>query len=324
MMERIKAPFTELVLSDLSKVEARMRETPPGTDPNLKVAIKQLLSSGGKRLRPTLALLSGEMLGAEKQRIINLAAAIEMLHTATLVHDDLIDGALVRRGNPTLNAKWSSGATVLSGDFIFARAAHLAAETKSLELMLRFAEVLMVMVNGEITQLFGTSSGDIRKDYFIRIYEKTASLFEVAAHGASLLSDCDAELRQEMKSFGYEVGMAFQIVDDILDFIGEEEKVGKPIGNDLRQGLLTLPAIRYFEAHPDDPIREKILNGKSGWEKELEEIIQRIVRSGAIDESFEEAQDFISSAQNRLSRIPPSEKRDALIDLANYIVQRPF
>ncbi|OGO17085.1 MAG: hypothetical protein A2Z14_09340 [Chloroflexi bacterium RBG_16_48_8] len=323
-MERTIASFTELVLSDLSKVEKRMGETPPGVDPNLKAAIKQLLSSGGKRLRPTLTLLSGEMLNADPQRIIPLAAAIEMLHTATLVHDDLIDGALLRRGNPTLNAQWSAGATVLTGDFIFARAAHLAAETRSLELMRIFAEKLMVMVNGEITQFFRTSTGNIRKDYFNRINEKTASLFEVATHGASLLSDCEEELRQEMKAIGYEVGMAFQIVDDILDFTGNQEKVGKPVGSDLRQGLLTLPAIRYFEVHPEDPAREIILNGRSQSENELDEVIQRIRDSNAIHESFDEAQDFITSARKRLSQMPPGEKREALFDLADYIVQRPF
>jgi geranylgeranyl pyrophosphate synthase len=323
-MERTIAPFTELVLSDLIKVEERMRETPLGVDPNLKAAIKQLLSSGGKRLRPTLALLSGEMLGADPQKVITLAAAIEMLHTATLVHDDLIDGALLRRGNPTLNAQWSAGATVLTGDFIFARAAQLAAETGSLELMRIFAQKLMVMVNGEITQLFGTSSGNIRKDYFNRIYEKTASLFEVATHGAALLSNCDEKLRQEMKAFGYEVGIAFQIVDDILDFTGDQEKVGKPVGSDLRQGLLTLPAIRYFEVHPEDPATDNIFNGRSDGESDLEEVIQRIKNSDAINESFEEARDFISSARNRLSQMPPGVKRDALFDLADYAVQRPF
>jgi geranylgeranyl pyrophosphate synthase len=324
MMERILTPFTELVLSDLYKVEKRMREIPPDVDPNLKIAISQLLSSGGKRLRPTLTLLSGEMLGADPERTINLAAAIEMLHTATLVHDDLIDGALLRRGNPTLNAQWSASATVLSGDFIFARAAYLAAETGSLELMRIFAETLMIMVNGEIAQLFGTSSDNIRKDYFNRIYEKTASLFQVATHGASLLSDCDEPLRQEMKAFGYELGIAFQIVDDILDFTGDQEKVGKPVGNDLRQGLLTLPAIRYFEAHPEDPLIIKISNGKSGQENELDELIEKIINSEAIQESLEEARDFISSARNRLAHAPSGEKRDALYDLADFTVQRPF
>jgi geranylgeranyl pyrophosphate synthase len=323
-MERIIAPFTELVLSDLHKVETRMREIPPDVNPNLEAAIKQLLSSGGKRLRPTLTLLSGEMLGADPERTINLAAAIEMLHTATLVHDDLIDGAFLRRGNPTLNAKWSAGATVLSGDFIFARAAYLAAETGSLELMRIFAEKLMVMVNGEIGQLFWTGSGNIRKDYFNRIYEKTASLFEVATHGASLLSDCNDALRQEMKAFGYEVGIAFQIVDDILDFTGDQEKVGKPVGNDLRQGLITLPAIRYFETHPEDHILDKILNSRSESEDELDELIERINNSEAIDESFEEARDFISSARNRLTHAPSGEKRDALFDLADFTIQRPY
>jgi geranylgeranyl pyrophosphate synthase len=323
-MERTIAPFTELVLSDLLKVEERMRETPPGVDPNLKAAIKQLLGSGGKRLRPTLTLLSGEMLGAKPEKIITLAAAIEMLHTATLVHDDLIDGALLRRGNPTLNAQWSTSATVLSGDFIFARAAQLAAETGSLELMHIFAEELMVMVNGEITQLFGTTSGNIRKDYFNRIYEKTASLFEVATHGASLLSECDGRLRQEMKAFGYEIGIAFQIVDDILDFTGDPEKVGKPVGSDLHQGLLTLPAIRYFEAHPEDRAKSRILSGEAGDGDELDDIIHKIRNSEAIDESFEEAQEFIASAQNRLLQMPANEKRDALSDLANYSIQRPF
>lgn len=323
-MERTIAPFTELVINDLHEVEARMRETSPDLDPNLRVAIQQLLSSGGKRLRPTLTLLSGEMLEADRNKIITLAAAIEMLHTATLVHDDLIDESLLRRGNPTLNAQWSAGATVLTGDFIFARAAYLAAETGSLELMKIFAEKLMVMVNGEITQLFRTSSGNIRKDYFNRIYDKTASLFEVATHGASLLSNCDDRLREEMKALGYEIGMAFQIVDDILDFTGDQEKVGKPVGSDLRHGVITLPAIRYFEAHPGDPAHEGIFDGRSLGGDDLEDLIQRISNSNAIDESFNEARDFISSARDRLSQMPPGVKRDALIDLADYIIQRPF
>ncbi len=323
-MEQIVAPFTELVISDLHKVEACMRETSPDVDPNLRLAIKQLLGSGGKRLRPTLTLISGAMLKADRQKTITLAASIEMLHTATLVHDDLIDGALLRRGTPTLNAKWSPGATVLTGDFVFARAAHLAAQTGSLELMKIFAEVLMVMVNGEITQLFGMTSGDIRKDYFNRIYEKTASLFEVSTYGAALLSDCDEALRQEMKSLGYEVGMAFQIVDDILDFTGDQEKVGKPVGSDLRMGIITLPTIRYFEAHPTDPSQEGLFNGKLQNGDEMEALIHKIRKSNAIDESFEEARQFIYSARERLSIMPPGEMRDALVDLTDYIIQRPF
>ena len=323
-MERTLAPFSELIVNDLHEVEALMRETSGNVDPNLKAAIMQLLSSGGKRLRPTLTLLSGAMLNAEPKRTITLAAAIEMLHTATLVHDDLIDGSFLRRGNPTLNSNWSAGATVLTGDYIFARAAHLAAETGSIRLMKIFAEKLMVMVNGEINQLFGTSTGDIRKDYFNRIYEKTASLFEVATYGSALLSDCSDVLHEEMRAFGYEVGLAFQIVDDILDFTGEEKKVGKPVGSDLRQGLVTLPTIIYFESYPFDPAQSRILNGDSFEDEELDEIIKRIQNSDATELAITEARNFITSARKRLPLMPPGTYRDALFDLADYIVQRPF
>jgi len=324
IMERTIAPFSKLILSDLYDVEVLMRETSDKLDPNLKAAIKQLLSSGGKRLRPTLTLLSGAMVGANQRKTITLAAAIEMLHTASLVHDDLIDGAFLRRGNPTLNANWSAGATVLTGDYVFARAAHLAAETESLELMKIFAEKLMVMVNGEITQLFGTSTGDIRKDYFNRIYEKTASLFEVATYGTALLSDCSDVLHEEMRAFGYEVGIAFQIVDDILDFTGDQEKVGKPVGSDLRQGLMTLPTIIYFESYSFDPAQARVLSGERFEEQELEEIIQRIRNSDATELALTEARSFITSARKRLPLMPPGTYRDALFDLADYIVQRPF
>jgi len=324
IMERTITPFSELVVSDLYDVEVLMRDTSGKVDPNLKAAINQLLSSGGKRLRPSLTLLSGAMLGAERIRTITLAAAIEMLHTATLVHDDLIDGSFLRRGIPTLNANWSAGATVLTGDFVFARAAHLAAETGSVELMKLFAEKLMVMVNGEITQLFGTSTGDIRKDYFNRIYEKTASLFEVATHGAALLSECSEVLHEEMRAFGYEVGIAFQIIDDILDFIGDQDKVGKPVGSDLRHGLVTLPTIIYFESYPFDPAEKRILNGDSLKEQEFDDIITRIRNSDATELAITEARSFINSARKRLPLMPPGTYRDALFDLADYIVQRPL
>jgi geranylgeranyl pyrophosphate synthase len=264
------------------------------------------------------------MLGADPQRSITLAAAIEMLHTATLVHDDLIDGAFLRRGTPTLNSNWSAGATVLTGDYVFARAAYLAAETGSLELMKIFAEKLMVMVNGEIGQLFGTSTGDIRKDYFNRIYEKTASLFEVATHGAALLSDCSDVLHEEMRAFGYEVGIAFQIVDDILDFTGDQEKVGKPVGSDLRQGLVTLPTIIFFESYPFDPAQPRILTGERFEEDEIDDLIQKIRNSDATELAITEARNFVTSARKRLPLMPPGTYRDALFDLADYIVQRPF
>jgi geranylgeranyl pyrophosphate synthase len=323
-MERTIETFTERVQGDLLEVEELMRKTADEINPNLIAAIDHLLASGGKRVRPILTLIAGAMLGAPRESSIMLAAAIEMLHTATLIHDDLIDGALLRRGNPTLNAQWSPGATVLTGDYVFARAAHLAAETGSLRLMKIFAEKLMIIVNGEITQLFGHSSGDLREDYFERIYAKTASLFEVAAQGPALLSDSGEDVAEEMKIFGYEVGIAFQIVDDILDFTGDQEKVGKPVANDLRQGILTLPTLRYIESTPDDPLLNNILKGHPYSREEFNGLLSRIRNSDAIIQALDEARSHARSAQGRLIKMPNGSDRDALHELAEYVVQRPL
>jgi geranylgeranyl pyrophosphate synthase len=162
------------------------------------------------------------MLGADEERLITLGAALELLHTATLVHDDLIDGSLLRRGMPTLNARWSPAATVLTGDFMFGRAAKLAAEVDHLPLMRFFAETLAVIVNGELAQMF-TSRGLIsRENYYRRIYAKTASLFEMCSRAAALISPTDEGMVEAMRDFGYQIGMAFQIVDDVLDFTGDQ------------------------------------------------------------------------------------------------------
>ena len=176
-----------------------------GHHAELKTALDHLLSSGGKRIRPAVALLTGGMLGADPDRLITLAAAIELLHTATLVHDDLIDGSLLRRGNPTLNAHWTPAATVLTGDFIFARAAKLAAETDSVEVMRLFSETLSTIVNGEITQMFGGRNSVRREDYFKRIYAKTASMFELATAAAAVLSPLYDEVINAVQKYGHTV-----------------------------------------------------------------------------------------------------------------------
>src|SRR5574340_107402 len=155
-----------------------MRSQAEGHHPDLRAALDHLVASGGKRIRPTLTILTGRMLGADEDRTVTLAAAIELLHTATLVHDDLIDGSLLRRGIPTLNSKWSPAATVLTGDFIFASAANMATRTNSLEVMGIFSRTLMTIVNGEVNQLFTSHCSTDINDYYHRIYAKTASLFE--------------------------------------------------------------------------------------------------------------------------------------------------
>jgi geranylgeranyl pyrophosphate synthase len=323
-METQTATFFELVQPNLERVEARMRQPPDDPHPDLEAAIDHLLGSGGKRIRPILVLLSGGMLNASVDNTIILASAIEMLHTATLIHDDLIDGSMLRRGIPTLNTQWSPGATVLTGDYIFARAAHLAAEIGSKELMRIFARALMTIVKGEISQLFGTRHGDERQDYFYRIHAKTASLFEVATEGAAILSGSESDVITDMRALGYNLGIAFQIVDDVLDFVSESRDVGKPVANDLRQGLITLPTLCYIEA---DGRRSKLregLRGKSLDEPEIAELIQEIRSSDAIDRAMEEAETFITRSNQILEAMPESPEREALHDLARYIIHRTY
>ena len=316
------ATFFDRVRPLLPEVEARMRAGGGRHQPEIDAAVEQILSSGGKRLRPILALLTGEMLGAEVEPTVRMAAAIEMLHTATLVHDDLIDGSLLRRGFPTLNARWTPGATVLTGDYVFARAAELAAQTGSLTLMEMFARTLMTIVSGEITQFFRTRGADTREAYFERIYAKTASLFELAAEAAAVLSGREPAVVAPMKAFGYHVGVAFQIVDDVLDFVGDEGAVGKPLGSDLRQGLITLPVLHYQDSHPDDPDLIAARGENPVGPARLDRLVKAIRASGAIERALHEAREHTARGRVHLATMPDTPARQALDELADYVVRR--
>jgi geranylgeranyl pyrophosphate synthase len=315
--------FFTSVQGQLQFVEQRIREQAgENHHPDLRSALEHLLQAGGKRIRPTLGLLVGNMLGAPEEKLITLGASVELLHTATLVHDDLIDGALLRRGMPTLNARWSPAATVLTGDFLFARAAKLAAETDHLPLMKLFAETLATIVNGELTQMFSARGIVERDNYYQRIYAKTASLFEMAALAAAMVATEDEDMRESMKSFGYEVGMAFQVVDDILDFTGEQAAVGKPIGSDLLNGLITLPAIYYAEANPNN---EDVLSlPEGGWKDtdRVQRLVDNIRQSKVIQQAMDEARQAVRRALRSLNDAPASPERDALENLAKFIVDR--
>lgn len=311
----------DLVSDSIRLVEQRMLDQAIQQHPELQAALQHLVISGGKRIRPAITLLSGEMLGASHDRLVTLAAAIEMLHTATLVHDDLIDGSLLRRGIPTLNAQWTPGATVLTGDFIFAKAARLAAETDSVSVMRMFAETLAIIVNGEITQMFSSRGVTSRENYYQRIYAKTASMFELAAGAPALLSPVGEAEFQSMRRFGYEIGMAFQILDDVLDFTGEQATVGKPVASDLRQGLITLPAIYFLEANPDHNDMQAVIQGRSN-DGHIERIIPAIRASGAIEQSLEEARQYVLRGTKYLVDKPDNRARRALEDIAFYIIDR--
>lgn len=314
--------FLTPVQSLLPQVEELMYAQSEGHDPDLGAAFRHLLSSGGKRVRPVVALLAGGMLGGETERLVILAAAIELLHTATLVHDDLIDGAYLRRGIATINSQWSPAATVLTGDFIFARAAKLAAATDSVQVMNLFAQTLATIVNGEISQLFADRRQVGRDTYYERIYAKTASMFELATAAAALLSPVRPEVVNQAQTFGCQIGMAFQIVDDVLDFTAEQSDIGKPVASDLRQGLFTLPTLYYRDAHPGDPDLEAILSGNHLAESRMNRLIDAIRESGAIERSMEEAGRFVDQALEILEHMPDCPERQALKDLTYYIIRR--
>jgi geranylgeranyl pyrophosphate synthase len=314
--------FLSPVQEEIKLVEERMRTQADNSHSDLRAALEHLLAAGGKRIRPTVSLLVGNMLGAPLEKLITLGAAVELLHTATLVHDDLIDGSLLRRGMATLNARWSPPATVLTGDFLFARAAIAAAETDHLPLMKLFSETLATIVNGELTQMF-TSRGLISRDnYYKRIYAKTASLFEMTSRAAAMVSPVDETVIESMRDFGYQIGMAFQIVDDILDFNGEQAAVGKPLGSDLINGLVTLPAIYYAEAYPTDADILSLPNG--GWTQteNMTRLVENIRASDSSKKAMQEAEQHVDRALAALHSMKHCAERDALENLAKYIVDR--
>jgi len=316
--------FHTAIQEEIHAVEERIRSQVDGYHPDIGAALDLLLSSGGKRLRPTVTLLIGHMLDAPQERLITLASAIELLHTATLVHDDLIDGSLLRRGNPTLNSQWSPGATVLTGDFLFSCAAKLAADTESVPAIKLFAQTLTTIVNGEITQLFSSRSRINREGYFKRIYAKTASLLETSAKSAALISpEVDDETVEDMRKYGYEIGMAFQIVDDILDFTSDEKVLGKPVGSDLRQGIITLPTLIYSETSMNDLDLHALLESNCLINEEhVSRLVIAIRESGAIDLAFEQADQFVQRGLASLRKLPESLERQSLEELAEFIVQR--
>ncbi|HNW13477.1 MAG TPA: polyprenyl synthetase family protein [Anaerolineaceae bacterium] len=307
----------------LETVEQMMLRQLDDYHPDLKTATSHILASGGKRIRPKIILLIGSMLNAEYERLLRLATAIEMLHTATLVHDDLIDGAILRRGIPTLNSKWSPAATVLTGDFLFASASDMASKTNSVEVMQLIAATLMTIVNGEVDQLFTNHCITSVDEYYRRIYSKTASLFETSTHTAAVISNVDRRQIEVLRKFGYELGMAFQIVDDVLDYVGDESTVGKPVGGDLRQGLVTLPMLYFMQENTQHPFYSQFMSGKFIQdEKEVVQLVKEIASSNAINQAHQTAAEFAGRAENLLSEFPNSPERDALIEMTRYIIER--
>ena len=225
------------IQNELHSVEERLREAVHIEFEPLANIFDSLISSGGKRIRPALAILATRFYPTDPYKAMTLAVTLELVHAATLIHDDLIDKSDLRRGSPTISSRWSGTATVLAGDFLLARAADIASTVENFRVMSIFAKTIMDICEGEIRQDFGGANWPPNRElYYRHISSKTASLFTAATEGGAVLSQAPENEVAALKSYGHDLGMAFQIVDDILDFTSDERQLGKPVGSDLRQG----------------------------------------------------------------------------------------
>ncbi|MDD5092886.1 MAG: polyprenyl synthetase family protein [Dehalococcoidia bacterium] len=290
--------------------------------PQLADIARHVMSGLGKGIRPALTLLSGKFNQYNLDRLVPMAAATELLHVASLVHDDTIDKSPLRRGLPTLYNIWGDSAATIAGDYLFAKSAELAAVPGNLRAVRLFAQTLMALAKGELEENLSVYDWQqSREDYFRRITGKTAALFAMAAESGAILSDSPEEHVQSLKSYGLNLGLAFQVIDDLLDFTGDEAVMGKPVGNDLLQGILTLPALLYLEQRPDDnPVKRGFENKGKG--KELRHAITQIQQSPFIAESYSVAKDLVQRAKQSINPLPDSPAKSSLLSLADYVLER--
>ena len=310
------------VQEDLDKVELNIHSLAKVKSPWLTAPLEHILDDQGKRLRPALTLLSGKFYTYDLDLLIPMSTATEILHIASLVHDDTIDGATTRRGKATISALMGKTTAVLVGDYLFANAAELVSRTRNVDVMRLFAETLMAMADSELGQSTSTHDlGQTRTQYYERIRGKTASLLAMATESGARLSGAPSNAVDALKDYGYNLGMAFQIADDILDFVGQADEVGKPVGADLRQGIITLPMILLLERIPNDsPIRRMFDNKQS--EDNVKLAIEMIRESPIIAECRDIAMEFCSRARHSLQSLPDNTARQTLHTLTDYVIER--
>ena len=329
---QIGAPVAERLDQVETFLSAVWEETP---NPALSQLVRHILASGGKKLRPLLTLLCASAHEPADFRAVQVAAAIEILHAATLIHDDVIDHAYVRRGLPTANARWSNALAVLSGDYLFAKCSHVVAELGDPALVRILARTVMRMVASETTQFSSLERIDVVQDeYYRKVRGKTASLLELCCEAGGLVGGASSEQRDALRRYGENVGIAFQIVDDILDIAGTEEELGKPVGGDLREGTITLPIIIFLRQQPAHAAVNRLFgrgadgelveDGGLGEDDEdaLWEAVEAIRQSQALEDAYAQARRFGERARAALAALPPGESRDSLDKLIDYVVER--
>jgi geranylgeranyl pyrophosphate synthase len=325
---KVHAPDVfESMKAELDLVEKQLQESARVDYPIVSTMLQDIVKGGGKRLRPLLLLLATRAFSASGEHAIIAAAGVELLHTASLIHDDNIDRAALRRGNPTLNTELSSGAVILIGDYLFAQSAILAAATGVPRVVMIFATSLADICDGQLREtLEAHDLGQTRESYEQRIYGKTAALFAGAAEMGAVIGQAPEYAIQELRRFGTDLGMAFQIVDDILDLRERTDTIGKPAGNDLRQGVVTLPVMMFAEGLPaeSDTRRtiEGIISGDETNDARIYDIVSQIRASGALERAEDVAQIYVEQARQRLQVIPDVETRRYLNDLLDLAVVR--
>ena len=314
-----------LVQADLDATDKFICTELQSDIPLINQLVDYILKSGGKRIRPLLVLLSARAFDHQDQKQIDLAAAIELIHTATLLHDDVVDSSTLRRGHETANAIWGNEASVLVGDFLYSRAFQLIVKLQNIEILNIFSNATNIIAEGEVLQLLNCHDPDTTEtSYFEVIQRKTAKLFEVATQIGTALTPYSTQQMAAMQNYGMNLGIAYQLIDDALDYNSCAEQTGKNIGNDLSEGKPTLPLIHALRKGTPAQIALVRKAIETGSADDLESIIEIIESTGAIKYTAEAAKQHALNANKLLKDIPDSPYRNALHQLAEFVVERNY
>ena len=320
-LESIRAP----IAGDLQQVDEVIRRRLDSDVVLIRTIANYIVASGGKRLRPALALLAARAFGEDVRSRHELAAVIEFIHTATLLHDDVVDESSLRRGRKTANAEFGNAASVLVGDFLYSRAFQMIVEAGSLRVMKVLADATNVIAEGEVLQLLNVHDADTDEENYLRVIRyKTAKLFEAATQVGAILGGATPEAERALAEYGMHLGTAFQLVDDVLDYSGDLHETGKNLGDDLAEGKPTLPLIRVMEA--GSAAERKLVRHaiEEGGKADLDGVVAAIHRVGALDYARERARREAGEAIARLAVLPESACRESLLELAHFSVERKF
>jgi octaprenyl-diphosphate synthase len=319
-----------IITSDLAEVDRVIRQRLDSPVALIGTIADYIIGAGGKRLRPVLLLLFARALGygqsASQQQLGHhwlLAAVVEFIHTATLLHDDIVDESTLRRGRPTANARFGNAAAVLVGDFLYSRSFQMMVEVDQMKIQRILADSTNTIAEGEVLQLMNCRDPDVDEAAYLRVIRyKTAKLFESASQIGAVLCGADEAIEEAAATYGRHLGTAFQLIDDVLDYSGASEELGKNIGDDLREGKATLPLIRVMQAgSPDD--RQVVSDAiRNGGTDRFDEIQAAIERHDALGYTRELARREAALAREALAPLPPSQHLDALLYLATYSVSR--